>query len=244
MIVSKGEDNMKNKLLMNLICLSFLCSCQGNSSKIDSTTKPSNEPSIEQPSTSTSNTPSNNPTEPQRIIFKKEYKIYINPSVQFKNQYYDKVHTEGQVMNEIALILVNRLKAETNLQIKANLDGLSLSNSVKESNAYHPDLHFAIHSNGGGGNGSEVWVSKKSYLFGKSILESLNQVHNFKNRGIKYGDGTDASLYEIKNVLASSALIEILFHDEINQANFILNNKQLIANSFFNGIVNYLTQLS
>ena len=75
------------------------------------------------------------------------------------------------------------------------------------------------------------------------ILDELNQIHNYKNRGVKYGDGTDASLYEIKNVLAPTALIEILFHDELNQANFILNHKQEIADSFFRGIVNYFQQV-
>lgn len=88
----------------------------------------------------------------QKIFFTKEYKVYINPSVQFKNQYADNIHNEGQVMNEIALLLVNRLKSETNLMVKANLDGLSLSQSVKESNAFQPDAHFAIHSNGWGWN--------------------------------------------------------------------------------------------
>ena len=174
------------------------------------------------------------------IIFDKEYKVYINPSVQYKNQYIDKINNEGQVMNEIALMLVNRLQSETNLNIKANLDGLSLSKSIKESNEFNPDIHFAIHSNGGGGVGSEVWVSKNSYDFGYSILESLNKIHNFKNRGVKYGDGTHASLYEIKNTIAPCAIIEILFHDEINQATFILNNKKQIADSFFDGIINYL----
>ena len=192
---------------------------QENSSTIieESTTTPSVEHPVveEQP-------------EQEMILFSKEYKIYINPSVQFTNQYVDKIHNEGQVMNEIAVLLVNRLKSETNLSVKANLDGLSLS---------------AIHSNGGGGTGSEVWVSKKNYTFGKIMLDEFNQIHNFRNRGVKYGDGTDASLYEIRNVLAPSALIEILFHDEWTQANFILNNKQEIADSFFKGIVSYFQQV-
>ena len=230
---------MKSKLLLSLLCLSFLTACHDDKvltgSGEQKPTENENTPSV--------NTPTEQPEEPHKIIFNKEYKIYINPSVQFNNQYADKVHTEGQVMNEIAVLLVNRLNQETNLQIKANLNQLSLSQSVKESNAYQPDFHFAIHSNGGGGNGSEVWVSKKSVAFGSSILNELNQIHSFKNRGIKYGDGTDASLYEIKNVLAPSALIEILFHDEITQANFILNHKQEIADSFFAGIINYLRQI-
>lgn len=241
---------MKTKLFMGLFSLLILTGCnakqstpssslpsqdsQENSSTIigESTTTPS----VEQPGVEEQ-------PEQEMILFSKEYKIYINPSVQFTNQYVDKIHNEGQVMNEIAVLLVNRLKSETNLSVKANLDGLSLSQSVKESNAYQPDAHFAIHSNGGGGTGSEVWVSKNSYTFGKIMLDEFNQIHNFRNRGVKYGDGTDASLYEIRNVLAPSALIEILFHDEWTQANFILNNKQEIADSFFKGIVSYFQQV-
>lgn len=170
--------------------------------------------------------------------FKNKYSIYINPSVQYANTYTNNLGNEGTHMNDISNILVSLLTSYTNLYVYANnfLPGKSLSNSVKESNDLDVDYHLAIHSNAGGGKGSEIFYSKTSYNFSKSILDSLNEILPYKTRGLKDGS---KSLYEIKSTTASACLLEILFHDEINQANFIVNNKYKIANAIYEGIVSY-----
>ena len=38
---------------------------------------------------------------------------------------------------------------------------MTLQQVVADSNAKKPDLHFALHSNAGGGSGAECWISAK-----------------------------------------------------------------------------------
>lgn len=174
------------------------------------------------------------------VSFDKQIKIYINPSVQYSNLYADGLGNEGVYMNSISKILVGMLNKHTNLIVYSNnsLPGKSLSESVKESNALKVDYHLALHSNAGGGKGSEGFYTNTSYGFTKSILDSMQEVLPYNTRGAKYGQD---ALYELKRTNASASLIEILFHDDKAQALFIINNQQEIAKAIFEGIVSYLS---
>ena len=174
------------------------------------------------------------------VAFTKQYKIYINPSVQYSNMYASNLGNEGQHMNAISNILVGMLNEYTNLIVYSNnsYPGKSLSESVKESNSLKVDYHLSLHSNAGGGKGSEGFYTNSSYGFTKSILDNLQEVLPYNTRGAKYGQD---SLYELKRTTASASLIEILFHDDTAQALFIINNKKEIAEAIFNGIVSYLS---
>lgn len=195
-----------------------------------------NNSTSENESTSNSST---NKNEDKHVSFTKQYKIYINPSVQYSNSYTSNLGNEGEHMNSISKILVGMLNEYTNLIVYSNnsLPGKSLSESVKESNSLRVDYHLSLHSNAGGGKGSEGFYTKSSYGFTKSILDSLQNVLPYPTRGAKYGQD---SLYELKRTTASASLIEILFHDDKAQALFIINNQKEIAEAIFNGIVSYL----
>ena len=170
--------------------------------------------------------------------FNEDISIYINPSVQYDNLYADNLGNEGQYMNQISIILTKLLKENTNIEVYCNNDmpGKSLSKSVRESNSLDVDYHLALHSNAGGGRGSEGWYTKSSYKFTKSIIDSLQDVLPYQTRGLKNGQ---KSLYELKATYASASLIEILFHDDVNQALFIINNQEEIAHAIYEGIVSY-----
>lgn len=174
--------------------------------------------------------------------FSKHIKLYLNPSVQYNNFYYDNVSNEGMVMNNISNKIEQYLKEYTNIEIYSNnnLPGLPLNKSVLESNNLEVDYHLAIHSNAGGGSGCEGWYNGLSYDFAKEILSSLSEVLPYKNRGLKDGS---KSLYELKNTTSNACLIEILFHDEKEQSEYILNNKQKIAQAISLGIINYLKSI-
>lgn len=180
--------------------------------------------------------------------FHNRYRLYINPSVQYHNAYYGNLGTEGRHMNDIAHYLDNLLKEQTNLIVKCNYDhndeqkALSLSQSVADSNAFNADFHLALHSNAGGGSGSEIWTSSKdeSKSFAKSVLEAVNQLLPFPSRGSKDCKNT---LYEIKNTKATSILLEVLFHDDKSQAEFIITHKREIAQKLFEGIIKYLSSI-
>ncbi|MCI5745710.1 MAG: N-acetylmuramoyl-L-alanine amidase [Erysipelotrichaceae bacterium] len=174
----------------------------------------------------------------QKAYFKKNISIYINPSVQYDNEYANNLGNEGENMNKISNILVDILKENTNIDVYCNneLPGLSLSSSIKNSNSLNVDYHLALHSNAGKGKGSEGWYDSSSYYFTKSIIDSLDNVLPYKTRGLKNGIST---LYELKKCNATSSLIEILFHDEEVQALFITTHYEQIATAIYDGIINY-----
>lgn len=242
-----------NKIFLLSLSL-LLTSCNNIIDSNDTTTSIENSESIDNSETNniessdkntenseSSSSPNNdfNSEEDKYVSFTKQYKIYINPSVQYSNMYASNLGNEGQHMNSISKLLVGMLNEYTNLIVYSNnsLPGKSLSESVKESNSLKVDYHLSLHSNAGGGKGSEGFYTKSSYGFTKSILDSLQEVLPYSTRGPKYGQD---SLYELKRTTASASLIEILFHDDTAQALFIINNQKEIAEAIFNGIVSYL----
>lgn len=56
-----------------------------------------------------------------------------------------------------------------------------------------------------------------------------------KGRGVLY----TKSLYEIINTFAPAVLLEIAFHDNQDDVNWILKNEEEIANAIVKGINNY-----
>ena len=179
---------------------------------------------IEESTNSSNITDSSTSEEDMYVSFSKPVKLYINPSVQYSNLYASSLGNEGQYMNLISNILVDMLTTYTNLIILWCC--LILASNY----------HLSLHSNAGGGKGSEGWYSSTSYDFTKSIIDSLQEVLPYPTRGLKYGQ---SNLYELKKTKASTSLIEILFHDDEKQALFIINNQYEIAKAIFNGIVSY-----
>ena len=165
--------------------------------------------------------------------------IYLNPSVQTKNMYINNLGSEAENMRDIAELMYKELKLVSYIDIEANIakNGLSLSQSVNQSNSRKRHIHFALHSNAGGGQGTEIYTKGSNKTFATTMYESFLELGNFKRRGVK--DGTH--LYEIKNVKADHvALIEFAFHDNLKEAKFIVENKALIANQMVKSILKYI----
>ncbi len=162
--------------------------------------------------------------------------IYLNPSVQTWNPYIDNLGNEAQHMNAIAEIMFAKLQKYHYIDVSANLNNLSLSNSVKESNAILPDIHFALHSNAGGGSGSEIYT-KNDHSFATHVLNNFVSESPFPSRGVKNGN----HLYEVQSSKARHvALIEILFHDNKEEASYIANNHEKIASNLVASIISYI----
>ena len=169
--------------------------------------------------------------------YTKKTKVYINPSVQTANLYINGKGSEATNMNDVARYLKNELDKIEFLEVLYNLDNLPLKSSVEESNKFDADIHLALHTNAGGGRGSEIYTIN-SNSFSKTIYDDFNKLGNFKKRGIKNG----SHLYEIKNSKADHvALMEFLFHDNLEEANWIVANKELIAKQLAKSIVNFVS---
>lgn len=174
-------------------------------------------------------------------ITKQKIKIYLNPSVQTKNMYTGYKISEADTMNIVAKKAYNLLKKDNRFIVYINDSLKPLKESVNEINSLDIDYHLALHTNAGGGSGSEVYYyeNTSSYL-AKHSLDSFNKYHTFPTRGIKKNN----NFYELKNSKAKNkALIEFLFHDKTNEASFIINNYDLLATSIYETFINIINEL-
>lgn len=167
--------------------------------------------------------------------YTKKVKVYINPSVQKANMYACSLGSEAENMQDIANLMEGILSNCSYIDLKINDGTKSLSNSCKESNEFKSDIHLALHSNAGGGKGSEIYYYKNK-TFSNVIYKNYVTLNNFPQRGLKYG----GSLYELSTVKAKYAsLIELQFHDNEEEAKWIVNNKNRIALNLSNSIKEY-----
>ena len=175
--------------------------------------------------------------------------IYLSPSNQYDN-YGAKdssFTTEKEMMNKLADVIEVHLKNAGFVVYRNNPYGdINAWNSF--SNAVGADLHFAIHSNGSASHtarGVEIHVDDEvspSLSIAANIYENLFDIYPAKetplyNRGIKYARG---SLGEVNdNYVNNGALIEVAFHDNYEDATWIVQNLEQIGQNIASSIISY-----
>jgi len=165
-------------------------------------------------------------------------KVYISPSTQDRNKGIGDYGTEEYRMNKIADYIVPGLESHGFL-VRRNRPNMTLQEVIYDSNAWGSDIHVAIHSNaGGGGEGTEIWVLKKGYnaeRLAKAIYKYLAPLSPGKDRGIK-----ESSYYgELRETNASAVIVEVGFHDNPKDVQWIINSYKQIAEAFVRGICDY-----
>lgn len=125
--------------------------------------------SISSPQIISSSSSTSKPTSREKIS------IYLNPSVQTKNMYINNLGSEAENMRDIAELMYKELKLVSYIDIEANIakNGLSLSQSVNQSNSRKRHIHFALHSNAGGGQGTEIYTKGSNKTFATTMYESF-----------------------------------------------------------------------
>jgi len=171
--------------------------------------------------------------------------VYVSPSTQENNQGVNGYGTEEYQMNRIADIVINTL-ARHGIATYRNDPKMNLSQIVNDSNSKPVDLHLAIHSNAGGGHGCEVFCWKKdgtaSHKIGQIIYDDMAAITPGSDRGLKQAFnyyGTGVHMYEVAYTNAPAVLIEIAFHDNANDASWIMNNITLIGETLAKSILKY-----
>ena len=172
--------------------------------------------------------------------------IFLSPSAQEYNVGYGDFGTEEYRMNRIADI-VERLLKEEGYTVYRNNPNEKLSAAVKKSNEIGPDIHVALHSNASGegfsAQGPEIFANRPDTSgdrLANAIYEEIMQIYPdpSKGRGVLY----TSSLYEIVRTNAPAVLLEVAFHDNPEDTNWIINNEETIAQAIVNGINNYFDQ--
>ncbi len=171
-------------------------------------------------------------------------KIYLSPSTQEYNPYIDGGNEE-YYMNLIADAMEPYLKA-SGIDFVRNDPEKTVGNSVRSSNAGTYDLHLAIHSNAspdetrGQNRGVQVYYypgSKKGERAAAAIAEDYKKIYPDPRlvRTIP-----TSSLYEIVRTKAPAVLIETAFHDNPEDARWIRENIDEIAQSLVRAVAEVL----
>ena len=161
--------------------------------------------------------------------------IFLSPSTQEGNLY---------VTGNSEEYWMNRLTA-SGIQFTRNSPTGSASQSIRQSNAGNYDLHLALHSNGapesiyGQVQGSDIYYYPSS-VEGKRaanlIADALKTIYPDPN--LVRALGTTA-IGEVRQTKAPSVFIELAYHDNPEDANWITSNLDLIARTIVLALTEY-----
>lgn len=170
--------------------------------------------------------------------------IYLSPSLQPYNLYVGGETSEQAEMNRIADAMEPYLRTN-DITFSRNAIGMTLGQAIRESNAGDYDLHLALHSNAapeslsGKLQGTDVYYYAGSSQ-GKRAAEILAE--NFKKI---YPDPSKVRavpttrLVELTKTNAPAVLMEIAYHDNPEDAAWILANTDKIAQNIVQGLTIY-----
>lgn len=164
-------------------------------------------------------------------------RVYISPSTQEHNIGAGSYGTEEKQMNLIADTVVQLLQYN-HLEVYRNKPTMTLAQAVEDSNSKNPDIHFAIHSNAGGGRarGGEVfYTSEKGKKLASAVYKYLEPLTPTADRGVKKHE----HLYELNKTEAVASLTEVAFHDNPEDAAFIMTHIQELGEAIAHGICDY-----
>ena len=169
--------------------------------------------------------------------------IYLSPSTQ-ENNYFVNGGTEEQYMNLLADKMIPYLDA-SGIRYTRNTPSMTAASSIAASNAGNYDLHLALHSNAA--PDSQYGTVRGSIAFyypgsvqGKRaadiIADGLKAIYPLPN--LVRSESTTA-IGEVRLVRAPSVFLELAFHDNTEDANWIKNNLDAIARNLVLSLTEY-----
>lgn len=170
-------------------------------------------------------------------------KVYLSPSLQEFNPYVDGGNEE-YYMNLIADAMEPYLAA-SGIEFSRNRPDMTLSQAIADSNASNSDLHLAIHSNAAPPNAAGRYTGADIYYYptstnGKRFAQTIQ--NNYKS---VYREPSNVdiipttSLGEVRRTTAPAALIEVAYHDNPTEAQWIRDNINNIARNLSQSVAEY-----
>lgn len=165
-------------------------------------------------------------------------RIYISPSSQPANAYAVGSTNEQEQCRKIAAALKEELD-RCGFWCYAGLDGTMYTRAA-ESDKFGVDLHLPIHTNACDGkvSGLRIMVNKmggEAEAIARAIDKYLAPVTPGESDGIS----AMPSLYEIKATDAVCVYLEVGFHDNPEEAQWIIDNTGKIAEMIARGLCEY-----
>ena len=164
--------------------------------------------------------------------------IYLSPSNQNHNIGFGNYGTEQDRMHQVGEAtkrILERCKQQTYISHKS----MTFQQAVTESNKLKCDMHIAIHSNAFNKTvrGTQaMYVSDSGFKLSNAIYKRLEPFTPTPDRGCRQND----NLYELNNTVAVAAYLELMFHDNKEDATLIMNNIEKLAEIIARGICEYL----
>jgi N-acetylmuramoyl-L-alanine amidase len=170
--------------------------------------------------------------------------VYLSPSLQEWNPYIDGGNEE-YYMNLVADAMEPYLRA-SGIDFKRNSPEMTLRQAIADSNSGNYDLHLAIHSNASGENsagknrGAEVYyypASAKGKNFADTLAANFSDIYPLPERVRTIPTTT---LGELRLTRAPASLIEVAYHDNIDDARWIRENINAIAKNLSKSVAETL----
>ena len=171
-------------------------------------------------------------------------KIYLSPSTQDWNMYVTGSGSEEYNMNLLADALVPYLLSN-GIQYQRNRPEMTAGSSIREANQGEYDLYLALHSNAApeGRYGEERGIIAFYYpgsvggqRAAELIAQELRKIYPLPN---KVTTRPTTSLGEVRQPRFPSVLLEIGYHDNREDADWIRNNLTAIAVSLTQSLCDY-----
>ena len=166
--------------------------------------------------------------------------IYLSPSTQEFNPYAGGGNEE-QYMNLIADAMEPYLAA-SGISFTRNTPDMTAASSITASNSGNYDLHLALHSNAsatGTASGIEAYyspASERGKRLAEIIARNLQLIYPLPNSSRIV---PTTSLGEVTRTRAPSVLVEIGYHDNPEDAQWIRNNVNAIAENLVLSLTEY-----
>ena len=170
-------------------------------------------------------------------------RVYLSPSLQEYNLYVNG-GTEEEITNLIADAMEPYLLA-SGIEFTRNRPEMSLGEAIAASNEGNYDMHFAIHSNAAPESLAGKLQGVDAYYFYNSpygremadiVTENMKQVYP---DGEKVQSVATATLRELRRTNAPAVLVEVGYHDNIEDAQWIKENIDQIAKALAKSIADY-----
>ena len=166
--------------------------------------------------------------------------IYLSPSTQEFNPY-SGGGNEEQYLKLIADAMEPYLAA-SGIRFTRNSPDMTAASSIAASNSGNYDLHFALHSNAsatGTARGIEAYyspASERGRRFAEIVARNLQLIYPVPNSSRIV---PAPSLGEVKRTRAPGVLVEIGYHDNPEDAQWIRNNVNTIAENLVLSLTEY-----
>ncbi len=169
--------------------------------------------------------------------------IFLSPSLQTGNPYVGG-GSEAQYMGYLADALEPYLSVNGIGYTRSRLPN-TLANAIAQSNAGNYDLHLALHSNAApdekkgelrGIQGYYYPTSAKGRKAAEALVEALKDI--YPDPELVYTVPT-TTIAEVRRTKAPAVLMEIGYHDNVQDEMWIKNNIQRIASSLAKGLADY-----